>query len=244
MGQTSITTGQHVRLEQTAASLFQRGLAWAIDLIVLFFGQLFIWPLLIAVDNISRDSNITMIMAVILEVVLSSYPLLMEVFNHGQTLGKKMCSIEVRRLDGTEPTLSDSIIRWLLLLIDFFYFLIGMVFIIFTKNSQRIGDLAAGTTVVRKHQYGDLYFDLRDFDFVRKNYVPQFESAARLTPGQADLIQRSIWIDNWDIKIRVQAKLVAKTKEWLQVDQGNHSDSSFLRKILSDYHYYQAQTLD
>ena len=240
MGQTSIITGQHVRLEQTAASVLQRSVAWGIDLAVLFASQLLVWPLLLAVNAATHSDEATLILAFVLEIALSSYPLLMEVFNHGQTLGKRLLSIQVIRLDGTEPSVSDSLTRWLLLLIDFFYFIIGLVFIIFTKNSQRLGDLAAGTTVVKKHQYGELYFDLRDYEFASKNYHPQYKEAARLTPGQADLIQRSFWVDNWDLKYRLQSRLATKTAEWLQVDMGKHSDASFLRKVLSDYHYYES----
>ena len=196
MGQTSIITGQHVRLEQTAASVLQRSLAWGIDLAVLFASQLLVWPLLLAVNAATHSDKATLILAFVLEIAL--------------------------------------------LLIDFFYFIIGLVFIIFTKNSQRLGDLAAGTTVVKKHQYGELYFDLRDYEFASKNYHPQYKEAARLTPGQADLIQRSFWVDNWDLKYRLQSRLATKTAEWLQVDMGKHSDASFLRKVLSDYHYYES----
>ena len=123
---------------------------------VLFASRLVLGPLLLAVNAATQSDEATLILAFVLEIALSSYPLLMEVFNHGQTLGKRLLSIQVIRLDGTEPSVSNSLTRWLLLLIDFFYFIIGLVFIIFTKNSQRLGDLAAGTTVVKKHQYGYL----------------------------------------------------------------------------------------
>jgi len=243
MAKTSIVTGENVILEQEGASLLQRGLSWIIDLTVISFAQVVVVPILIAAESITHNSNITIALFILLETAVSTYPLLMEIFNHGQTLGKRLCGIQVIRLDGTEPSLSDYMTRWILLLVDLFFFLIGMVFIIFTKNSQRLGDLAAGTTVVKKHQYGDLFYDLQEFDYARKNYKPQFAEAAHLTPGQAELIQRSFWINNWSLKMQTQLKLTQKVCEVLNIEKGDMTEQKFLRSVFSDYHYFQSESI-
>ena len=241
MGQTSIVTGQHVRIEQTAASMFQRGLAWGIDLFVMVGVEFVIITLCIAINAVTKSDTATITAAILLEVLLLSYPLLMEIFCHGQTLGKKICSTQVIRVDGTDPTLSDYMLRWTLLFIDFPYFLIGMVFIIFTKNSQRLGDLAAGTTVVKKHQYGDLYYDLRLFEYAEKNFKPTYPEAANLSEAQADVIQSTFWIENWNKRALFQERLASKVINMLSIDKGDLSDARFLKIIYSDYQYYNSK---
>ena len=241
MGQTNIVTGQNVHIEQTAASLFLRGLAWVIDILVLVFFQFIGFSLGLAISAAIKSETVTIVFFILFEVIILSYPLLMEVFFHGQTLGKKVCSTQVVRVDGTDPTLSDYMLRWILLFIDFPYCLIGMVFIIFTKNSQRLGDLAAGTTVVNKHQYGDLYNDLRLFEYAEKNYKPKYPEAANLSSGQAEVLESSFEIENWNKRALFHQRLAAKIVEMLKIDQGNLSDAFFIKKVYTDFQYYNSQ---
>jgi uncharacterized RDD family membrane protein YckC len=66
----------------------------------------------------------------------------------GQTLGKRLLSIRVRRADGAVPGLGSAAVRTLLRVVDgFAFYLVGLVTILATKSNQRIGDLAARTFV-------------------------------------------------------------------------------------------------
>jgi uncharacterized RDD family membrane protein YckC len=80
---------------------------------------------------------------------LFSYWLLIEGLI-GQTPGKLISGIVVVKTDGSPCTISASIIRNLLMVFDALLFGIpGLLLILVTERNQRLGDLAAGTVVVR-----------------------------------------------------------------------------------------------
>ncbi len=71
----------------------------------------------------------------------------------GGTIGKLICGIRVMREDGSRPGLGRGVLRWVLLIVDDFPYFIPMLtgFIVALSNDRRrrVGDLAAGTLVVR-----------------------------------------------------------------------------------------------
>ncbi|MBN2331301.1 MAG: RDD family protein [Candidatus Aenigmarchaeota archaeon] len=67
----------------------------------------------------------------------------------GQTLGKKLVNIKVVKEKG-KMTYVDAFVRTLLRIIDgIAFYLIGFIVIIASEKKQRIGDMAAGTLVVK-----------------------------------------------------------------------------------------------
>ena len=68
----------------------------------------------------------------------------------GATLGKRVMGLRVVKLEGAYG-LGPSLLRNILRFIDFlpFLYIVGIVTIAITKKKQRIGDMAAGTVVVR-----------------------------------------------------------------------------------------------
>jgi uncharacterized RDD family membrane protein YckC len=71
----------------------------------------------------------------------------------GATIGKLICGIRVIREDGGRPGLWRGAVRWILLIVDDFPYFIPMLtgFIVALSNDRRrrVGDMAAGTYVVR-----------------------------------------------------------------------------------------------
>ncbi len=72
----------------------------------------------------------------------------------GATPGKAMLGIRTVREDGQPPGLGKAIVRWLLLFVDAFLILPGLITALASKGHRRIGDMAAGTYVVRKEAAG------------------------------------------------------------------------------------------
>lgn len=72
----------------------------------------------------------------------------------GATPGKFAARLRVVRVDGRPLDLRSVAIRNLLKPIDYlpFFYLLGGALVLLTANSQRLGDLAAGTTVVYRHR--------------------------------------------------------------------------------------------
>ncbi len=81
---------------------------------------------------------------------LWGYYIFFELLWNGQSPGKRRMGLRVLRLDGTPITLSESIIRNLVRLVDFLpaYYGVGVVVMFVNSQARRLGDLAAGTVVV------------------------------------------------------------------------------------------------
>lgn len=85
-------------------------------------------------------------------LVAIAYFVVMEALK-GATVGKMALGLRVVKLaDGAAIGWMESIVRNVLRIVDSLpgFYIIGMVVIAVTKNKQRVGDLAAGTIVVRR----------------------------------------------------------------------------------------------
>jgi uncharacterized RDD family membrane protein YckC len=70
----------------------------------------------------------------------------------GATLGKLIMGLRVLKLDGSPIGWGPSVIRNLMRIVDFlpFAYIAGIVAVLVSKKKQRLGDMAAGTAVVRR----------------------------------------------------------------------------------------------
>ena len=84
-------------------------------------------------------------------VVVLGYDVLFEVFASGRTPGKRVNGLRVVRTGGEPVGFLTSAIRNVVRLVDFlpFAYVIGAVAILLSRRNQRLGDIAAGTLVVR-----------------------------------------------------------------------------------------------
>ncbi|TDD60276.1 RDD family protein [Kribbella antibiotica] len=68
----------------------------------------------------------------------------------GASLGMRITGIRVIMLDGSKPPLKAFALRYVLMVVDgMLWGLVGIVVILRTPRRQRVGDLVAGTVVVR-----------------------------------------------------------------------------------------------
>lgn len=69
----------------------------------------------------------------------------------GRTIGKRFCDLRVVATDGSRIGLGRALVRTVLRLVDILpaFYLLGALVVWVTRRDQRIGDLAAGTVVVR-----------------------------------------------------------------------------------------------
>ena len=238
MAQTSFITGQYVCVHQAAATVLQRVVAFLIDLCVMYFSGLIVGILL---GTMALSTGIgSVVLMLILMIPILMYPLLMEVFNHGQSLGKKLVGIKVVSLDGSTPAISSYILRWILLLVDTMAF-IGLTCIVFTRNSQRLGDLAAGTTVVslsREGYRGNLF----NFSFAESNYYPTYPQVTNLSMAQFRLIANILYARPNPKRNDRLLRLAEKTRRIMGVNVALGTDAEyFLVNVYNDYQYFMSK---
>ena len=122
----------------------------AIDLLIQFLGAI-AFGLLSA--GLQLDGPVAaVVVGVLLFFNFWGYFFLFEGLWHGQTPGKRAQRLRVVRSDGHPMRGTQMFVRNLLRIVDFMpaYYLVGVITMIITGKSQRLGDLAAGTMVVRE----------------------------------------------------------------------------------------------
>jgi uncharacterized RDD family membrane protein YckC len=148
----SINTAQNVVIDYEPAGLGNRILAGLLDGV---FKIAYVFTAVIILASTGafgvRGQSGTMVLTLVIFTPLLFYDLLFEIFAQGQSLGKKIIKIKVVKLDGTQPSVRSYLLRWLIHLveIDLCYGLIAIISIAVSKNKQRLGDIAGGTTVIQ-----------------------------------------------------------------------------------------------
>ena len=127
-----------------------RFLAWMIDFFVVSGICMIFSRILEAASQASPDVAMAMLTLVYF-VVQIGYGITTEWLLRGQTIGKRLCGLRVEDEQGLRLRFSQVVIRNLLRFLDslpLFYFVGGLTALV-SRKSQRLGDIAAGTVVVR-----------------------------------------------------------------------------------------------
>jgi uncharacterized RDD family membrane protein YckC len=90
--------------------------------------------------------------AVISFALITFYDIFFEVFHSGRTPGKRLNGLRVVRVEGHPVNFLTSAVRNVMRPVDFLpsAYLLGAVVILASRKNQRIGDVVAGTLVVRE----------------------------------------------------------------------------------------------
>lgn len=85
-------------------------------------------------------------------VLSIGYGIVCEWYLHGQTLGKRVMRLRVMDSEALRLHLSQVVIRNLLRFVDALpvFYLVGGAFCLLSEKSQRLGDIAANTIVIRQ----------------------------------------------------------------------------------------------
>ncbi len=159
----NIDTPENVVFNYEVAGIASRCIAAAIDTFILLIIQITVYLTLFAVLILilgelpdpegSALGWILAILGLIGFALFWGYYIFFELRWNGQSPGKRRMHLRVVRTDGMPITFSESLIRNLVRLIDFLpvYYGLGLIVMFVNSQARRLGDLAAGTLVVRDH---------------------------------------------------------------------------------------------
>jgi uncharacterized RDD family membrane protein YckC len=242
MQSIEIQTAQNVNIEYPVASVGDRIVAAIIDqlimigylIAVIFF---YIWLL-----NVTEGSPFYYPVAyfVILFLPLFFYHLLCETFLNGQSFGKKIMKMRVVKLDGSQAGVGSYFLRWILAPIDlyFTYGSVGLVTMLINGKGQRLGDLAANTTVVKLKSEAKL-----DDTILRAtpvNYEVKFPQVTALTDKDISIVKAILDMNYKNPDVMMYERMLQKAKEAVERKTGISSTLSpiiFLDNVLKDYNY-------
>ena len=228
-----IETAQNVGVDYEVASIGERILAQLVDYAVYFVWILAVTAVLgfATATGIRGSSTWIITGAMMLPVLLC--PLLCEYFLNGQTLGKMALKIKVIRLDGSKATLSSYLLRWLLSIIDvgFFSGMIAILTIAINGKGQRLGDIAAGTTVIKTHPTIRLEHIMTPD--LNPNYKPSYPGVVRLSDKDIRTIRKVLATNNGELMDATMSKI-----EDLLGINSLETAAVFLQTIINDYNFY------
>jgi uncharacterized RDD family membrane protein YckC len=151
----SIPTPEGVELELVLAGVGSRMVATIVDFLVKGVLLVALWIVGGAVADGGPGGFVTAVTAVGAFLVLFGYDVAFETLASGRTPGKRAAGLRVVRLGGEPVGFLASAVRNLLRLVDMqpgTAHAVGAASVLFTRRNQRLGDLAAGTLVVRERR--------------------------------------------------------------------------------------------
>lgn len=238
MDHIGIETAQNVVVHHEVASIGNRMVAYILDALILL-AWIFVCVMLVAISAVAVENPFVMgFIFLVGGIPLLFYDLICEVTMNGQSLGKRSQHIKVARMDGGEPRFGQYLLRWVLRPIDSFYWL-GLVVILVNGKGQRLGDLAAGTTVIsikpRLRMQDTLMVPLKPEHQVR------FPEAVRLSDAQAALIKEVINATSMDNRWAIVEEMATKVRAAIGNPGEGMKALEFLRTVLEDYVHLTAQ---
>jgi len=158
-----IETPERVPLHFALASIGNRFLACAIDHTIQWLAIIFIAVVSLILSNFetiqrvvsSAPKWLAALMLILLFLTFSSYFAFFEWLWSGQTPGKRWLKLRVIREDGRPITFWEATVRNLVRFLDmmpFPFYSIGLISVFYTTRDQRVGDMVAGTVVIRERE--------------------------------------------------------------------------------------------
>ena len=236
--QIQIETTQNVTVEYEIASVGERLLAGLIDLLV-YLAYLFLFFMILKITSYNPGD-----VAIFLYFMpVYFYSLIMELSFNGQSLGKMVMKIRVVKKDGTPASLGAYLMRWLFRIVDVWmtsplFGGIATITIIANGKGQRLGDIAAGTSVIRlkkRVKLSDTMYKKAD-----ENYVVTFPEAANLTDADINIIRNVYRQAMKKHQYEIVDELSHKVQKTLNVTPLMASEE-FLRTIVKDYNHLMSE---
>jgi len=229
-----ITSTHNVVIRYELASIGNRFLSSLIDLMIIFFaGLIGFWFFSLLFDYTTA--------AIMAYVIVSLYHFVIESFNYGQSVGKKMLDLNVVNLKGQNPSIYQCFLRWIFRIIDITMSLgaLGSLFMLSSDRNQRVGDHFAHTTVIKnkKNRFTALdsiiqidkrereitYPQVGDFDENEILFIKELVNRTAANPT----------IENKKL-LEETANLMAKS---MLISPDNIEPKTFLSDLVIDYVY-------
>jgi uncharacterized RDD family membrane protein YckC len=246
-----LDTGFNIEVEFALSPFHRRFFAWLIDVAIqgtyLYLGA----KLLNGLVSIDWDNQIWGVVLYLLPFIF--YHLISEIMMNGQSVGKMVMQIKVMTMQGGEPSISQYLIRWLFRIIDFpillflgtltgyatwwvvLFIFAGLICVIATPKSQRVGDLVAGTILIdlkKRTSWQDTVFTE-----VESTYQPRYPQVMQLSDRDINTLKNIIETvkrrNDYDLSLKIAYRIQSKLKMTSDQDA-----LEFLQTLLKDYNYY------
>lgn len=236
LGRLEVETADHVTLRYDLAGGGNRGFAALVDFILaslIFAGAFYAFTTLAGAVGGSRVGPFVGVAVLLTFALAWAYFILFEWLGNGQTIGKRLFGLRVIADDGAPASFTAVFVRNLVRVVDFLpgFYGFGLLAIVVSSKSQRLGDLAAGTYVVRAPRPQLDYFSLRTM-------TPLGAGAAvamRPLPGEAQRLVREFVARESrlapDHRLRLAKQIAERIRPFARDLEPMLDDVEFLRAV-------------
>jgi uncharacterized RDD family membrane protein YckC len=266
-----IETPERVPLAFALASIGNRFLAVTIDHAIQYVSIGIIVFVFLTIAGIGSDENVGLptaisqdmpnwviaIMIIVLFLLFAGYFAVFEWLWDGQTPGKRLLKLRVIREDGRPITLWEAIARNLLRIFDTVpgfllpIYSVGLIVVFLSKRDQRVGDIFAGTVVIRERldeapTFAETFSNpVADAAFRRVQARTQVEANFSLLNEREVEVVESFLRRRWDLTERqrlwmawrIALPIMYKLKP--NYDTATFTYEGFLEEILHKFHAKQ-----
>jgi hypothetical protein len=161
---------------------------------------------------------------------------------NGQSPGKRVMNIKVISLNGLQPSFGQYLNRWLFRLIDFSFSsgLVALIMVAVTEKKQRLGDLVAGTILVKTKLRTQLHQTIYQ-PFSTDAYQVTYPEVINLKDHDMQLIKEVIITVSRTGNSMLALQAQQKIEQVLHIYSKETAPITFLQVILTDYNYVTAQ---
>src|SRR5213596_349489 len=234
-GRLEVETPDHIVLRYDLAGAGNRGFAAVLDFAV---ASLIVFAALMLLSLVASETGDVLYILGGVEVIVTlvliwSYFIVLEWLWNGQTIGKRAFRLRVINEDGSPAQFTAVLIRNLMRLVDFLPALygLGVLVIVLSPKSQRLGDLAAGTYVVRAPRPKVDWFSLRTVTPLGAGTTAE----TRRMPGEAQRLVREFVAREAELgpteRARVAAVIAAKLRPYTVEDLASLGDLDLIHAI-------------
>ncbi len=197
----------------------------------------------ISLLSILNHDLVTAVMIILYFIISIGYGIAMEWFWNGQSIGKKVFKLKVVDEEGLRLQFSQIVIRNLLRFVDSLpaLYLIGGVTSIFNSKYQRIGDIVAGTVVMRIIKISEPDLDQLSpikFNSLKEQPVVCSKIHKHVSPREASIAlnalvrRREIEPDERVVLFKELANHFLKTLPFTKEVAETISDEQYIRNIV------------
>ncbi len=245
MQSIGVETTQHVQLNYNPASVGDRLLAFLLDGFVLAGYYLLLQILIGALDEANIISNAALeeqfwILILVYTIVPFFYHLAFEVIWNGKSFGKWAMNLRVVRVDGTNPTFGNYLIRWMFRLVEITFTtgLVAFITVLVNGKGQRLGDIAAKTCVIKTRRKVKLTDTI--YSEIDTEYIAKYPAVKELTDKDISTVRevlaskRKYEYATWFVMVQRTANIIQMK---LNIEKLESSADDFLVQVISDYNH-------
>ncbi len=240
MQNLQIETAQNVVIEQEPANVGERIAAFLFDIFIILG---YVFTVFLIADTFKTGSVGSAVIFVFI-IPVFFYSLLCETFMNGQSFGKKALKIKVVKIDGSQPSFGNYLIRWIFRLVDIqmFYGLPAIITIAANGKGQRIGDIVAKTSVINLKRNRKPEETI--YEETEENYTVIYPEAEHLTDTDINTVKDVLKHYKKDPSDAIAVSMLKQAFDAVKKKTGTETSQTpaeFLETIIKDYnHIYRS----